>query len=132
MSVFDKGKQAELIKFVKFGFTGLLNTAVDFGVFTLLGWLGLGVYLSQVLSYSAGIANSYVINRSWTFSSKERFFSPQLLKFIIVNLLLLGLSLGVLYVFHDLLGLHKMIAKLIATGFTVVLGFVVNRLWVFQ
>lgn len=132
MSLSDKGKQAEFIKFLKFGFTGLLNTAVDFGVFTLLGWLGLGVYLSQVLSYSAGIANSYCINRSWTFSSKERFFSPQLIKFVVINLFLLGLSLVVLYVFNDLLGLHKLIAKLIATGLTVVLGFAVNRLWVFQ
>ncbi len=132
MSLFDKGKQTELIKFFKFGFTGLLNTAVDFGVFTLLGWLGLGVYTSQVISYSAGIANSYIINRSWTFNSKERFFSPQLIKFVIVNLLLLGLSLVIIYIFKDMLGLHRLIAKLIATGFTVVVGFAVNRLWIFQ
>ena len=109
-----------------------MNTAVDFGVFGLLGWLGVGVYFSQVCSYSAGILNSYVVNRSWTFTTKERFFSPQMVKFILANLILLGISVLLMGLLHGQLGISKWIAKICTTAVTVVLGFAVNRLWVFK
>ena len=54
-------------RFVRFCITGGLNTLVDFIVFFLLtGSLNWPVISSQVISYSAGILNSYCINRRWT------------------------------------------------------------------
>lgn len=125
-------KSAELARFFKFAVTGVLNTAVDFAVFLVLSYLGVGVYIAQVVSYSAGMLNSYAVNRSWTFRSKEGFFSPAMLRFFVVNLSLLGLSLGVIWLVHGQLGFPKLLAKICATGLTVVLGFLVNRLWVFR
>lgn len=123
---------SELGRFVKFGLTGVMNTAVDFLVFTVLSYLGLGIYLSQVLSYSAGMLNSYVINRSWTFHAKGRFFGAQMRRFLIVNLSLLALSLAILRVMTGGLGLPRFAAKICATVCTMVLGFLLNRLWVFR
>lgn len=124
-------KRQELVRFIRFAITGVLNTAVDFGIFTVLGFFGVNIYLSQGISYSCGILNSYIINRSWTFQTKEGFFSRQLLKFLIVNLALLFMSMGILYLLCDVFTLHRLLAKLIATGFTVVAGFILNRIWVF-
>lgn len=124
-------KIAELWRFIKFGITGVMNTAVDFFVFTVLSWVGVGMYLAQVISYSAGMLNSYTINRKWTFQTKGRFISAQMIKFIAANLTLLCVSLVVLKVATGV-GLHKLIAKLCATAVTMVLGFIVNRLWVFK
>jgi putative flippase GtrA len=90
------------------------------------------VDVSQVLSYAAGMLNSYIINRSWTFRSEGAFFGPQMRRFIAVNLSLLILSLVVLHVGMDVFGLKKLPAKLCATALTVVLGFALNRLWVFR
>lgn len=130
---FDKKdpKIAELWRFIKFGITGVMNTAVDFFVFTVLSWVGVGIYLAQVISYSAGMLNSYTINRKWTFQTKGSFISAQMIKFIAANLTLLCVSLVVLKVATGV-GLHKLIAKLCATAVTMVLGFIVNRLWVFK
>lgn len=108
-----------------------MNTLVDYGVFLVLSYLSVDVYLSQVVSYSCGMLNSYVINRSWTFGSQKRFFSMQMLRFIVVNLSLLLLSLGVLWL-GTRLGYGKLISKLGATVVTLAVGFVVNRLWVFK
>jgi putative flippase GtrA len=112
--------------------TGVANTAVDFLVFTVLSWSGIGIYLSQVLSYSAGMLNSYIVNRSWTFRSKGKFFGAQMVRFIAVNLALLCLSLLVLRVATGTLGWQRLAAKLCATACTMVLGFLLNRLWVFR
>lgn len=60
-------------RFVRFCITGGLNTLVDFIVFFLahrsLKW---PLIPSQVISYSAGILNSYCINRRWTFQTRNR------------------------------------------------------------
>ncbi len=76
--------------------------------------------------------NSYIFNRSWTFRSQAKFFSPALLRFIILNLIMLGISTGLLFVLLDILAVPKMIAKVCATIITLVISFVVNRLWVFK
>ncbi len=80
-------------RFVRFCITGGLNTLVDFIVFFLLtGSLKWPVIPSQVISYSAGILNSYCINRRWTFQTRNQFFGREMLWFIGVNLCVLGVS----------------------------------------
>lgn len=121
----------EIWRFIKFGLTGVMNTLVDYAVFLVLSYIGVNIYLSQVASYSCGMLNSYVVNRSWTFNSQKRFFGAQMIRFIVVNLSLLALSLGVLWL-GTRLGYGKLLSKLGATAVTLVLGFIVNRLWVFK
>jgi putative flippase GtrA len=131
--VFKNDRRAELGRFVRFALTGVLNTAVDFAVFTVLTYLlGAGTYISQAIAYSAGILNSYLVNRSWTFQSRENFWSRQMVRFILVNLALLLVSVIVIWFLFEQLGLPKLLAKIMATGVTVVLGFAANRLWVFK
>ncbi len=123
----------EALKAGKFAIVGVGNTLIDMGVYALLAqFMGFDPYLSQVVSYSCGMLNSYVLNRSWTFRSRARFFGPALIRFVCFNLLMLGVSTGLLYLFLDRMGLHKMVAKVLATGFTLCLNFVASRLWVFR
>ncbi len=123
----------ELLTFIKFALTGVLNTLVDYGVFTLLTVIfGVNIYLSQVVSYSCGIINSFLINRSWTFKSKDNLISPTTVKFIIANILTLIISLPLLHFFGVYLGINNLIAKLITTAFTMVINFLLTRLWVFK
>jgi putative flippase GtrA len=129
--------------FIRFNLVGILNTLVDFVVFTLLIATGLSNTLSQCLSYSAGIANSYVLNRKWTFaadsSSQPQASTPgrraadlgQLVRFLTVNLLTLGLSLLLLHLFNGVWGLHVLVAKAISLVFTTLVNFAGSKLWVF-
>jgi len=126
-------ENGDLKRFVKFAVTGCLNTLVDYVVFTLLSVvLTVAVVPAQAAGYACGMLCSYTINRSWTFSSKSKFFSSTLLRFLIANGLVLLLSLGLIYLAHDVMGIHKLLAKLLVTGFTVVVNFILSRLWVFK
>ncbi|MCI9194668.1 MAG: GtrA family protein [Angelakisella sp.] len=125
-------KGTELRKAGKFAAVGVVNTLVDFLVFTVLAQaLSVNVYLAQVAGYSAGVLNSYVLNRSWTFRVRGRFFSPALVKFLVLSVCMLGLSTGLLYLCHGVAGVPKLAAKVLATGGTMVVSFLVNRFWVF-
>lgn len=120
-------------RFVRFCVTGGLNTLVDFVVFFLLtSSLKWPVIPSQVLSYSAGILNSYCINRRWTFQTRNRFFSREMLLFIGVNLAVLGVSVLSVWALTSRIGLGVLLSKLCTTALTMVLGFILNRLVVFR
>lgn len=124
--------RSELGKAGRFAAVGVVNTLVDFGVFTLLAqFLSVNVYAAQVAGYGAGVLNSYILNRSWTFRARDRFFSPALVKFLVLSLCMLLFSTGMLYLFHGLAGIPKLPAKVIATGVTMVVNFLANRFWVF-
>lgn len=133
-------KPAELIKtykepiaqFVKFNLVGIINTAVDFVIFTLLTFSGLHHLISQIISYSCGMVNSYLLNKSWTFKHKKKSSGREAVKFIVVNIIALSIALLFLYIFRDLMGMHVLLSKVFATGFSVVVNFVGNKFWVFK
>jgi len=123
----------DLVQFVKFGLVGVLNTAVDFTVYTLLYWAGIPYLLAQCVSFAAGTANSYVLNRMWTFQARgQQGAAGQLGRHILWNVIVLLLSLGLLYLFSDGLGMHPMPAKVVVTIIATVVNFVGSKLWVFR
>lgn len=123
----------ELGKFARFGLTGAVNTAVDFGIFFILdNVLGVSVYASQFISYSAATVNSYVINKRWTFRERGSYTGAEFTRFIVVNVCSLGVSLLCLRLFHDSMHLQKMVAKVIAACFTIPINFLGSRFWVFD
>ncbi|MRN55584.1 GtrA family protein [Paenibacillus monticola] len=132
----DKNLRAGVIQFLKFNAVGLLNTLIDFAIFTLLNSLGLVYTLAQVISYSAGTANSFILNKKVTFRDSDRgkkdsFDRMQLLKFIILNLIVLGISLLLMHLLTDKLGIQVLISKVLVTFVTVIINFFGSRKWVF-
>lgn len=75
---------------VRFGTVGAGNTLVDFVVFFLLTSLHVPYLAAQLFSYSAGVANSYIWNRTWTFQVKEKAHGAEIVRFIMINLALAG------------------------------------------
>ncbi len=124
---------AEIKKLFKFGITGIMNTVVDFAVYTVLVSLaGMGLYVSQVISYCCGMLNSYAVNRKWTFDTKNGFFSLELVKFIVLNLAMMLLGMGIIYLCVEQMGFHKLVGKLVSTVLVMAINFVVSNLWVFR
>lgn len=127
-----------VIQFVTFNFVGLLNTIIDFIVFSLLLFLGMGNLGAQIISYAVGSINSYILNRKITFASRGRestsksFDGREFIRFGLLNLMVLGLSLVCLFLLTSVVGLHPIIAKIIVTLITVVISFYGNRTWVFK
>jgi putative flippase GtrA len=119
-------------QFIKFNLVGLMNTALDFLIFYLLVGLGVFYIAAQCISYGIGMLNSYLLNKYWTFAQKGRVQPKQAVRFIVLNLGSLLLSLGLLALFADRLHLSLWLAKLLATGVTTVFNYGGNKLWVFQ
>lgn len=132
----DKNLRAGVIQFLKFNAVGLLNTLIDFVIFTLLHSLGMAYSLAQVISYSAGTANSFILNKKVTFKDRSRgagegFDRMQLVRFIVLNLVVLGISLLLMHLLTGKLQIQVLLAKVLVTFVTVIINFVGSRKWVF-
>ena len=56
--------------------------------------------------------NSYLINRSWTFQPKDRFFSLQMARVVAANVAVMLLSMVLIQAGIAYLGMSKLVAKL--------------------
>jgi putative flippase GtrA len=119
------------VQFLRFCAVGSGNTAVDFATFYLLTLGGAPALFAQVLSYSAGVANSYWLNRKWTFRVARKANALEVAKFILVNGVSLLISSGLLFILRDMSHLDLWLSKLAATGGGMVVNFMGSRLWVF-
>lgn len=123
--------KAGSLEFLRFCTVGLANTAVDVTAFFLLNMLGVPYLLAQILSYSAGIINSFFLNRSWTFRLQGPSNILEMSRFLLVNAVSLIASAGLLYVIYDLGQLSLWVSKVLVTGVSVMINFFGSRIWVF-
>lgn len=121
----------KLIQFTRFCMVGLGNTTIDFSVFFVLTALGTAYLPAQVISYSAGLGNSFIFNRKWTFQTRGKFAYSQLTRFIILNSLSLLISTAVLYLFHDIENRELWVGKVAATAGSVLINYLGSSRWVF-
>lgn len=150
-----KGKS--FIQLVKFALVGASNTIVDMVVNTGLSFLlnlffkgSWIVYAAKAVGYCCGILNSYVLNSRWTFREEHRRTVREKVSFVAVNLLVLLISFGLIYLFKNVLHLnewweglglpeliHKIVTgdlfcSLLATCICIPVNFVLNKLFVFK
>ncbi|MBI2589805.1 glycosyltransferase family 2 protein [Candidatus Berkelbacteria bacterium] len=127
-------------EFVKFALVGLFNTIIDWVIFFLalqtpLGSLGqLGKQIGKAFSFCGSVISSYVMNRRWTFRSKNRAVFKQAAKFFLVATLGLGLN-NVIFYFasaSNWLGLTDIFSLAIATGTVGFWNFFANKYWTFR
>ena len=124
----------ELIKKgLKFCITGGLNTIIDFAITTLLNTvLHLNINIAKPIGYICGMANSFVMNKKWTFKTENRATKKELIKFILVNACMLGLSLLLINGFKTYLSLGDTISNLLSTAIVMVINFLISNFWVFK
>lgn len=118
---------------VRFAAVGLVTTALDFTVLNLLaGPAGLSPAPANTISYSCGIAVSFVLNRVWTFG--HGMDGPRIgrhgLLFIVSNMIGLLLSTLAVSLLSRLMPLN--LAKAVSVPVVFFWNYAAARFWVFK
>ena len=119
------------LEFMRFCLVGTVNTGVDFTVFIVLSNMGVLLLVAQCVSYTCGIFNSFLLNRTWTFRERGQSLG-QMIRFLVLNLCTLTITYGLLDYFHDHLAWPLLVCKLLATGASLVINYAGSRLWIFS
>lgn len=113
---------------LRFATVGLVTTGLDLGVFTSAGAVGVPPVPANVLSYSCGIAVSYLLNRRWTFATGGSV--SQAAKFVIATGSGLVLSTILLAILTK--AMPPLAAKLTTVPIVFFWNYHSTRLWVFR
>ena len=119
----------------RFSLVGVVNTLIDFLLFTFChGFIGLNYIASQIIGYSFGIANSFVLNKRWTFSAtnSNKKTGHELFQFIAVNLFSLFITLLMMSFLVNNLNINVYISKILVTFIAQITNFLAYKLWVFN
>lgn len=125
----------KLMQISRFSVVGALNTLIDFIMFTVFnGLVGAGYTLSQVIGYSSGIINSFILNKKWTFGNKGNSGKTpkEFVKFIFVNLLSLTVTLVSMNLMVKDLGINVYVSKVIVTLIAQMINFIFYKVIVFN
>jgi putative flippase GtrA len=122
-------------EFIRFCVVGLVNTAVDLGLYTLLAHeLHMELFYANMISTATALAVSYLLNASFTFKSLKT--KRQLALYIGVTLFGLWVLqplviTGATWLFHDHLP-FMLLPKVLAIGVTVLWNYTWYRKVIFR
>jgi putative flippase GtrA len=120
----------QLWSFTKFACVGVGNTAIHICiVFLLVEQLVVQPPFANAVAFAAANIVSYLLNSTWTFQQKASLVGYY--RFIAVSLV--GLSISwVCVVISQSIGMHYMVGVLVSVVFVAVIGFFLNRHFVFK
>ena len=123
-----------LVRILKFGVTGLLGMAIDFGVTWLCKEkIKINKYVANALGFIFAVTNNYLINRVWTFQSTNIHWGTEFSKFTVVSIIGLALNTGIIYLFHQRKnGTNFYVAKFFAIAIVFVWNFIANLMFTFR
>lgn len=121
-----------LTEFIKYGVVGVSNTVVTAVViYVMMKGLGCPDVLSNVVGYIAGVVNSFVWNKQWTFRS-EAAWGKSALRFGIAFGICYVLQLLLLIYLNQTLSIDPYYNQLIAMVFYTGINFLFNKYYAFR
>jgi putative flippase GtrA len=120
-----------LVQWLRFVAVGVSNTLLSTLVFAALFHLGVHYLLASSVAFALGALNSYVLNRRWTFRSRDR-RAPELARFACVQIVGLGVDLALLSGLVELAGIPHVVAQVLAFPAASVVMFALSRQWAFK
>lgn len=147
-SVSERSPLQKLIRqFAKFVIIGGINTGIDFLILNFLMYVtgisnGSELFILNSISFSIAVINSYFMNRRWTFQDKTKleqtpvkfsqFFIISVIGLVINGLVLTSITTLIPAPFGLSHALWANIAKLMATGFSLIWNFIGYKFFVFK
>ena len=120
-------------EFIKFCLVGLTNLLIDISVYWFLTrWLNLYYLLAAVGSFVVAVTWSFFINQKWTFRYQGNDLRLKYIKFFVANFISMILSLCLLYVLVDIIGLFDILSKFLVAVVVAFVNFGLNKFWTFR
>ena len=119
-------------QFFRFLTVGVLNTILGYCVIFACMYLAkMSPESSNVAGYAVGLVASYVLNRKYTFNSKQDRRS-EIARFLAVFVIAYASNFVVLVILIHVIGMHEGASQVIAGLVYVAASFIMNKYYVFK
>ena len=117
---------------VRFLIVGVANTLVGLGtMYAAMYLLGVDIVYANILGYTIGTIQSFLLNKSWTFGSKDRAVSS-FIRFLLVLAVAYGANLITVVVANTVFAVNPYVAQALGIFPYTALGFLGSRYFVFR
>lgn len=127
MALTALARRLDWMQVLRYYQAGIVNTLFGYGAFAALIWLGMEMFLAQLVSHVAGTLFNYVVYSRYTFS-KEQGSLPRFIASYAVNY---GLSVGSLWALSRFIA-SPYVAGLLTIVVVSVINFVILKRFVFR
>ncbi len=126
-------KKKSIIELIKFFFVGGASTIIDWGLFYLLAIaLSIHYQTSLVIAFLCSLVVHFSLNKKFTFKSKSNRIVLQVSLFSLVVVIYLSLSMSLMFIFVEIISLHKMLSKVLITGLLFFVSFTLHKYLTFN
>lgn len=130
-------------RFIRFGIVGTSGFLIDFSITALLyEAFAISIIIATGVGFCFGATSNYILNRAWTWKSKDPNVKAEFVKFFAVALIGLAIHYVVLLSCMSMFSLHftigdfvinnDWVSKLIATGIVLIWNFLANNFYTFR
>ena len=128
----DTGKANDMKLFFRFLKVGVFNTMLGYSVIFACMYLAkMSPESSNVAGYAVGLVASYVLNRRYTFNSKQN-ERNEIIRFLAVFVVAYALNFVVLVILIHGFGIHVGMSQVLAGFIYVMASFTMNKYYVFK
>ena len=130
-------RTGELLRFAKFCLVGGSGVGVNEGLLWLFReQASLPLPVASAISVEVSIISNFFFNNYFTFrdrrSSEAKSTSYRLLKFNLVSLVGLGINVGILTLFTNVVGLHYLYSNLIGIAIAAIWNYILSTWWTWR
>ncbi len=116
---------------IRFGIVGGLAFIIDYGVYALLTQVFSVYYiLASVISFSLSVIFNYILSITWVFDVNKKQGVKEFIVFIVLSVIGLLLNSLILYLSVELLHIHELIGKIIATIIVMIYNFITRKIFI--
>ena len=113
--------------FIKYCIVGASGTFVDLtSLYIFVEHLHLPLLLAVTLSFLLAVINNFILNKIWTFKNKSKNYRKLFIKFLIVSVIGLLLTLLCMHILVNQLEIWYMLSKLITSGIVLTWNFLAH------
>lgn len=115
----------------RFGVCGVIAFAIDYSLlYVLTEFVGINYLVSSAISFTVSVVVNYIISIKWVFDvAGERSQSKDLIVFIILSAIGLGINQVVMWASVEKFGIWYMVGKLIATFIVMIWNYITRKLF---
>jgi putative flippase GtrA len=126
-SIFKLFSRKTAVQLGRYFVTGMLAAGLEYSLLILFTeYVGLWYILSNSIAYISGFAVSFLLNRYWSFQSKENILK-QFLQYAMLFTVNFVLNNILMYVLTSIAGIPYTISKLFVMGMVVTWNFVIFK-----
>ena len=117
---------------MRFCLVGVANTLVYYAVYLLLLWLGIWYIAAATAGTAVGIANSYILNRIFTFKGAASRARGERLRFAVVCLVQYLVNISFVWAFVNIVGMGAGLAGLPSLIVSVAISYLGHKYYTFR